>query len=289
MMGGIIRCYHAPSLASIAQQHLHDTVTGLESVDKRLTMDWSKWHPYQRVRSAVTVLMVFVIIAVIISACAPQDDEQRISQAVAETIEAQSRIELANTATVTVQRPTATTNPTPTPLPPPPQVVSDSMVAVTECVVDRMAGTLSRPRSHEFHGLPYLSDLHTPGAIPTREDLLDYQQVYLNDILSSIGAGCGSSVYSSEYLTEQQHSEMLEASKATSSMMQTGLNSPDMKHNCEEWEQSRYINYRSLRSGSVSRRGEESGLNFDYAWGKVRERISDSCAPYFSNIPTPDR
>ena len=253
-------------------------------------MNWSICRPRKHVRHAAIALAVLGIVAGITAACAPQDDEERISQAVAATLGAQSRIEETVPATVTL-RPTATTkiirvtrmlDPTSTPLPPPPQVVTDSMEAVTECINDAMSGALSRPRSNDFAALPYMSELGSPGEMVSREALIDYGQEYLYEFTVNLGNSCGLQVYGAPYIvSRQQEFEVLEASKAGSAIWRTGLLSPDMKHNCEEWEQSRHINYRSLRDGSVRRRGEKSGLNFDYAWGKVKEHISNACAPYF--------
>ena len=263
-------------------------------------MGGSKLQTRKRVLSVATMpLAVFAIVAGIITACAssegssrpqPQDTETRIAQAVAATVEVQSRTAQTVAATDTPSQPTAKHNPTSTLLPPPPQIVTDSMMAYTECVLNFASGSLSRPRINDFKALPYMSELLSPGAMASREILIRYQNEYLLDTLHNKSEICGLQVYSTEYIeSQQQEYEILEASKAAGVMLNTGLLSPDMKHNCEEWEQSRHVNYRAARAGSIRRRGEESGLNFDYAWGKTKEHISDACAPYFIDLRTPDR
>ena len=188
-------------------------------------MGGSKLQTRKRVLSVATMpLAVFAIVAGIITACAssegssrpqPQDTETRIAQAVAATVEVQSRTAQTVAATDTPSQPTAKHNPTSTLLPPPPQIVTDSMMAYTECVLNFASGSLSRPRINDFKALPYMSELLSPGAMVSREILIRYQNEYLLDTLHNMSEICGLQVYSTEYIeSQQQEYEILEASNA---------------------------------------------------------------------------
>ena len=183
--------------------------------------------------------------------------------------------------------PTATSVPstaTQTPLPTPQQVVSDDMVAITECLHNRMAGALKRPRSGEYASPPYINELPEiqPGGTISREIILGYQRKYEGPIIYQIAEDCSQNLYGSAFTTSQRREfEAMEASKAGAMIAQTGLLSADMNHNCEQWEELRHLNYRALRADSVTRRGDESGLLFDYAWHSAIEIVSKACVPYF--------
>ena len=183
--------------------------------------------------------------------------------------------------------PTATSVPstaTQTPLPTPQQVVSDDMVAITECLHNRMAGALKRPRSGEYASPPYINELPEiqPGGTIPRETILGYQRKYGVPIILRIAEDCSQTVYGSVYTTSpRQEFEIMEAGKAGGMITQTGLLSADMKHNCEQWEELRHLDYRALRADSVTRRGDESGLLFDYAWHSARKIVSKACVPFF--------
>ena len=87
-------------------------------------------------------------------------------------------------------------------------------------------------------------------------------------------------------IKQAQEQELWEVSKAGAAVIMTGLLSPDMAHNCQEWIRTNHANYLSYRAGSVKRRGDAAGLRFDYAWGKAKETINSVCASLVSTSPS---
>lgn len=204
----------------------------------------------------------------------------------------------ATPATATVQTPTPppTNIPTPTPtlsptptmnaptaLPDQPQIFSEpiqSLMPWAECHLDRMAGVFQRPRMGLYATVKYQSEGFEPGQMISREDTLEWQEQHLNPVLrAEFAEQCLEFAPDVEWTTEVDHF-VLELGKSSTQMIAVGLLSPWMTENCQEWQRTKGINYVSWRTGSVNRRGEQSGLFFDWHYGQAQERLVAVCADH---------
>ena len=160
--------------------------------------------------------------------------------------------------------------------------VSQDMGRFTDCYMERTAQALDRPRGEMLASIPYISEFYSSeaGSTLTADQRLTYQRKHLNaETLTPIVVPCATDAYA-HYgeMKETQEREMLEVSKAGAMVLHSGLLSPDLDYNCQEWTRTNHTNYLSLRAGSVKRRGEAAGLRFDYAWAKAKEKINLACA-----------
>ncbi len=159
--------------------------------------------------------------------------------------------------------------------------VSKYMMVLTDCYVEKTAQALERPRGGVFAQLPYFSEVFGAGSILAADQMITYQREHFNrDVIVSVVEPCllEAYAYSNDAEAETESQESIEVGKAGAVVAFTGLLSPDMEYNCQEWVRTHHTNYLSDREGSVQRRGEAAGLRFDYAWGKAKEAIHLACS-----------
>ena len=160
--------------------------------------------------------------------------------------------------------------------------ISEYMIHLTDCYMDRTTQALKRPRGDVLESLPYASEVFNAGATMGSEQMLTYQRQYLNrETLTALVGHCFEETYDYSLALDEKTitNETLEVSKAGGMVLHIGLLSPDMGYNCQEWIRTNHANYLSARAGSVKRRGETAGPLFDYAWGRAKETINAACAP----------
>lgn len=225
--------------------------------------------------AAVPLALLACMVLVLAMACA-SEPRAIASQAVTDTAIQETPTPAPATPTPVVRSPTA--------LPDPPQVFSDAIERLmpwAECHLDRMDGALQRPRVGPYAEVKYQSEVFEPGQMVSREDKLGWDQAHLMPVFTAElqGQCLELAPLDAEWTTEIEYF-VAEFSKMSTQMLSTGLLSPWMAENCHEWQRTTGINYVSWRKGSVSRRGEQSGLFFDWHYGKAHERLLAVCATH---------
>lgn len=228
--------------------------------------------------TAAVSLALLVTVSMLATACA---SEPRAAT--------QDAVEAANLESPTATPTTAPATPTPvvsapTALPDPPQIFSDDvdrLMPWAECHLDRMDGAFQRPRVGPYAEVKYQSEVFEPGQTVSREDKLDWDNKHLMPVFTAEleGQCLEFAPLDAEWTTEIEYF-VTEFSKMSAQMLSTGLLSPWMAENCHEWQRTKGLNYVSWRKGSVIRRGEQSGLYFDWHYGKAQERLLAVCATH---------
>ena len=180
--------------------------------------------------------------------------------------------------------PTTTTpdESTPTALPDPPSIFSpqiDQLMPWAECHYERIAGVLERPRVGPYADIEYQSDSLTPGYAMSRLELFAWIDKHINPVLQTeVNYQCLEFAPSDAEWTDEIRDYVRELGRGALSILLVGLFSPLMEINCHEWQLTEVDNFQFWREGSVNRRGEQSGLYFDWHYGQAHQRILDTCA-----------
>ena len=150
-----------------------------------------------------------------------------------------------------------------------------------ECHLDRMDGVFQRPRVGPYAAVQYQSDVFEPGQVISREDKIAWDKAHLLPVFTAeLSEQCLEFAPSDSEWTQETEMFVHEFSKMSVQMVSKGLLSPWMAENCHEWQRTKSLNYASWRKGSVDRRGEQSGLFFDWHYGKAHERLLEVCAAH---------
>ena len=173
---------------------------------------------------------------------------------------------------------------TPTPLPDPPSIFSPQIERLfpwVQCHYDRMDGVLERPRVGPYADIEYQSESFTPGHIISREETVAWNDKHINPVLRiEFSEQCLQFAPSDLEWTTEVDGFVFEFGKVAGHLLSVGLLSPWMEENCLEWQRTKGVNHQSWRKGSVNRRGEQSGLFFDWHYGKSHEQILATCAAF---------
>ena len=234
----------------------------------------------QRLTAACTVPLALLALIAVACGNEPQSSNRDVREGFTSRTSDMANHE---TPTLTPAMPTPVMS-TPTALPDSPQIFSERIQRLmpwVECHSDRMAGAFQRPRVGPYAEVKYQSEVFVPGQTASREDRLVWQETYLVPVFTTeMSEECLVFVPPDfEWTTEVDHF-VAEFGKNSSHMLSVALLSPWMAENCFEWQRTKGINHVSLRTGSVNRRGEQSGLFFDWHYGKAYERLLGVCAAH---------